>query len=68
MEALAACHAVRLCKELEISHLILEGDAKNVVTAVNDKEASSLKHGPPDRGNKVGASSSSFLWMGMSSC
>jgi hypothetical protein len=45
MEALAACHAVRLCKEVGIRQLVLEGDAKAVVTAVNEKEVSMHKHG-----------------------
>lgn len=34
MEALAACHAVRFCKEVGIRQLVKEGDAEEVVTAL----------------------------------
>jgi hypothetical protein len=34
-EAYAAYHAVRLCRDLGVQNLLLEGDAKQIVEAIN---------------------------------
>ena len=44
-EATALFHGMKLCKELEVSNLVIEGDSQVVISAVQKRDASSSKFG-----------------------